>query len=183
MFTRKFNLGQNIAKKNINFVNGVTLMKIKGLIFEDIINYKKISLTVLMPKCDFKCDRECGCQVCQNSPLAKQEDYEIDVDEIINKYYLENPIVEALVFQGLEPLDSFDDLEHFIYEFRIYSSDDVVIYTGYNEDEIKDKIQFLKDIPNITVKFGRFIPNQESKFDEVLGVTLASPNQYAVKIS
>lgn len=158
-------------------------MKIKGIMFEDTINYKKISLTVMMPKCDFKCDRECGFPVCQNSPLAHQEDYEVDADEIINNYYLNNPLVEALVFQGLEPFDSLDDLEHFIYTFRIYSSDDIVIYTGYTEDEIKNEVELLKAVPNIIIKFGRFIPNQESVYDEVIGVTLASSNQYAKKIS
>ena len=158
-------------------------MKVKGITFEDTVNYKKISLTIMMPKCTFKCDHECGRPVCQNSPLANQEDYEIDPDEILHNYYFNNPLVEALVFQGLEPFDSFNDLEHFIYTFRIFSDDDVVIYTGYNEDEIEDEINSLKVIPNIIIKFGRFIPNQESIYDEVLGVKLASPNQYAKKIS
>lgn len=158
-------------------------MKIKGLIFEDTVNYKKISLTVMMPKCTFKCDKECGYPVCQNSPLANQEDYEINVDEIIKNYYIDNPIVEALVFQGLEPFDTFYDLVWFISVFRLYSSDDVVIYTGYNEDEISVEINQLKQFKNVIVKFGRFIPNQESIYDEVLGVKLASPNQYAKKIS
>lgn len=158
-------------------------MKIKGIVFEDIVNYKKISLTIMMPKCTFKCDKECGFPVCQNSPLAHQEDYEVDIDEIISNYYLNNPLVEALIFQGLEPFDSLDDLEHFIYTFRIYSDDDIVIYTGYTEDEIKNEVELLKAVPNIIIKFGRFIPNQESIYDEVLGVKLASPNQYAKKIS
>jgi hypothetical protein len=41
----------------------------------------------------------------------------------------------------------------------------------------------LQKYPNIIVKFGRFIPDAESKFDEVLGITLASYNQFAIKIS
>lgn len=36
---------------------------------------------------------------------------------------------------------------------------------------------------NIIVKFGRFIPNQHPHYDEVLGINLASDNQYAEKIS
>ena len=36
---------------------------------------------------------------------------------------------------------------------------------------------------NIIIKFGRFIPNREPHFDEVLGVNLASNNQYAKRIS
>ena len=41
----------------------------------------------------------------------------------------------------------------------------------------------LKQYDNIIIKFGRFIPNQEKHYDEVLGVELASPNQYARRIS
>ena len=34
---------------------------------------------------------------------------------------------------------------------------------------------------NIIIKFGRYIPNQGTHFDKVLGVKLASDNQYALK--
>ena len=47
-------------------------MKIKGIIFEDTVNYCKISLTIMMPVCSFKCDKECGQQVCQNSTLDNE---------------------------------------------------------------------------------------------------------------
>ena len=40
----------------------------------------------------------------------------------------------------------------------------------------------LKKYKNIIVKFGRFIPNQEKQYDEVLGVYLASNNQYGEKL-
>ena len=63
-------------------------------------------------------------------------------------------------------------------------------YIGYTEDELQDrddfqedKILWLQQYKNIVIKFGRFIPNQEHHFDEVLGVELASPNQYARRIS
>ena len=35
---------------------------------------------------------------------------------------------------------------------------------------------------NIIIKFGRFIPNRPSRYDEVLGVELASDNQFAKRI-
>ena len=35
---------------------------------------------------------------------------------------------------------------------------------------------------NIIIKFGRYIPNQKPHYDEVLGVNLASDNQYAERI-
>lgn len=61
--------------------------------------------------------------------------------------------------------------------------DDVVIYTGYYPHELEVEIQQLKKFKNIVVKFGRYLLNSTPKYDEVLGVTLASDNQYAVRIS
>lgn len=153
-------------------------MKIKGLIFEDFVNYKKVSMTIMFPHCTFKC----GAEYCQNSPLAKSKTYDIDIDETIEKY-LNNPITEAVVMQGLEPFDSWSDLLLFIEKFREKSQDDIVIYTGYNKEEIANEINILKRFPNIIVKTGRYIPNQEKHYDEVLGVELASPNQRAERIS
>ena len=40
----------------------------------------------------------------------------------------------------------------------------------------------LKDFENVIIKFGRYIPNDENKFDEILGVKLASKNQYAMRL-
>ena len=52
-----------------------------------------------------------------------------------------------------------------------------------NPEEIIDQVEKLMDFKNIIIKFGRYIPDRPSKFDEVLGVTLASDNQYAERIS
>lgn len=68
-------------------------------------------------------------------------------------------------------------MKAFIEEFRKLSNDDVVVYTGFDKDEIIDKVVELSQYRNIVIKFGRYVPNQKSKYDEVLGVTLASPNQ------
>lgn len=154
-------------------------MILKGVIFEDFVNYRKPSMVLEFPICkNFKCDKECGEQVCQNSLLAQSPNIEIYPISLIKKY-LNNPISEAIVCQGLEPFDSWPDLIDFLYYFRQYSQDDFVIYTGYTEKEIQDKIDTLKNFKNVIIKFGRYIPNQPKHFDEVLGVSLASPNQYA----
>ncbi len=67
------------------------------------------------------------------------------------------------------------------------NNDDIVIYTGYTEEEVvtnfKNYFLLLQKYPNIIIKFGRFIPDQKAHFDEVLGVNLRSNNQYAKKIS
>ena len=159
-------------------------MLIKGIIDCDLVNYKKPCLTIEMPKCNFKCDKECGMQVCQNSNLASAPTINIPRHKILS-YYTLNPITKALCFQGLEPFDTFDDMFKLIVDFRrtLWINDDIVIYTGYNENEIQKEINKLKQFKNIIIKFGRFIPNQKKKYDEVLGVTLSSDNQYAEVIS
>lgn len=159
-------------------------MRVKGIIDTDFVNYKFPCMTIESPYCDFKCDRECGRPVCQNSLLATAPVYDYSNDSII-KLYQNNTIARALVFQGLEPFDTFDDLRDFIFEFRnCYSiKDDIVIYTGYNKDEIENELIQLKQFPNIIIKFGRYVPNCEAHFDEVLEIKLASPNQYAERIS
>lgn len=156
-------------------------MLIKNLIDEDFVNYKKPSMFIAFPYCSFKCCKEAGCSVCQNSQLAHEPNIEVQIDNILNRY-INSPITSAIVCGGLEPLDSWEDLQAFICYVRHYIPDDIVIYTGYKEEEIKDKIDWLSLYENIIVKFGRFIPNQEGHYDEVLGVTLASPNQYAKQI-
>ena len=153
-------------------------MKIKGLISEDFVNYKKPAMTIMFPRCTFKC----GEGYCQNSPLVKAENIELDVSDIVARY-LNNPITESVVMQGLEPFDSWDDLIELVDCLRRSTNDDIVIYTGYNKEEIINKVCLLSNYKNIIIKYGRYIPNQEKHYDEVLGVYLASSNQGAEKIS
>lgn len=153
-------------------------MKLKTVIEEDFSNYKKPSMLLCFPSCTFKCDLECGEHVCQNSEWAKQEDMDFNPMLLVNKY-MKNPITSALVCGGLEPMDSFEDLKTICRKFREYTKDDIVIYTGYMECEIYDEINELREFAPVIVKFGRYIPYQDGYFDEVLGVDLASHNQYA----
>lgn len=157
-------------------------MKIKYIIDEDIVNYKKLSMVIGFPYCSFKCETECGVKCCQNSSLVKMPSVEISAERVVDRY-LNNPITSSVVFGGMEPLDSWEDLLELITALREKTNDNVIIYTGYYECEIRDKINVLKQFPNIIIKFGRFIPDQPSHYDEVLGVHLASPNQHAKKIS
>ena len=157
-------------------------MLIKSIIDEDFVNYKKASMYIAFPHCTFKCERECGIKCCQNSPLALAKDIDVSFESLV-KRYIENPITHAIVLAGLEPLDSFDDVLELVKLFREKTDDDIVIYTGYNENEVLKHIYILSDYKNIIMKFGRYKPNDTSRFDEVLGVNLASSNQYAKKIS
>lgn len=157
-------------------------MLIKGIIDEDFINYKKPCMVIEFPYCSFKCDKECGKQVCQNGALANSPNINIERMDLIDRY-LKNDITQSIVMQGLEPFDSWDDLITLIFLFRCYTNDDIVIYTGYNESEICEQVERLQYFNNIIIKFGRYVPNQQAHYDDTLGVNLASNNQYAIKIS
>lgn len=154
-------------------------MFVKTIVDEDFSNYKEPSMFIGTCYCDFKCCKEAGVSesVCQNSELASFENIEISTDEIYQRY-IENPITSAIVLGGLEPLDQFDDIYELISCFRKRGCSDVfVIYTGYEPSEINNELSKLCVLGNIVMKFGRFVPNSSSRYDDVLGVTLASDNQ------
>ena len=158
-------------------------MIVKEIRDEDFTSYKKPSMVIGFPSCTFKCERECGQKICQNSTLATAPDIEISVDNIVGRY-LQNPITKAIIFGGLEPMDSWCDMVNLIDEFRKHTEDEIVIYTGYKMDEICKKTYWLGNkYKNIIFKIGRFIPNQQPRYDEILGINLASNNQYAEVIS
>ncbi len=157
---------------------------IKTIVDENFQDYKKASMFIAFPKCDFKCFRELGLDAskCQNYEISKMKDIRVDVSEIFERY-TSNPITSAVVLGGLEPFKSFDEVYSLISYFRTNGcDDDFVIYTGYYPDEIKEHINKLREFENIIVKFGRFIPDSVCKFDNLLGVNLASSNQYALNI-
>ena len=157
-------------------------MIIKQLLDEDFVNYKHPSMFIGFPSCTFKCERECGEHCCQNSALAQADSKDVPAEVLVERY-IKNPITQAVVCGGLEPIDSWRDLKNFISLLRAKTSDDIIIYTGYEEKEIENQLQYLRAYRNIIVKFGRFIPNRQSHYDDVLGVRLASENQYARRIS
>ena len=160
-------------------------MKIKGLIDEDFTNYKKSSMFIATCYCNWKCCIEQGLDksICQNSEIAKQKNIEISADEIFSRYN-SNPITNALVIGGLEPFLQFEEVYELIKCFRDNKCvDDFIIYTGYYDYEISDKINKLKQFQNIIIKYGRFMPNHQPHYDEVLGINLISNNQYAERIS
>lgn len=160
-------------------------MKIKGLKDEDFVNYKKPSMFISTAICDWKCciEQNLNISVCQNSELAKADTIDYPIEKIFDRY-ITNPITSAVVIGGLEPFLQFGDVFALIKHFRSNEcNDDFVIYTGYYPYEIEREISQLKYFPNIIVKYGRFIPNGNEHFDEVLGINLISNNQYAERIS
>jgi hypothetical protein len=160
-------------------------MKLKGIIDCDFTNYKEPVLTLEFPKCDFKCDKLNGCQVCQNSHLAAEPDIDVSYEKIW-ELYQSNPLTKGFCFQGLEPFDSPNELNEIIHFIRDEKkcNDPIIIYTGYGRGEAFLIEYTLRHIfTNIIVKWGRFLLGYKPHYDEVLGVNLASNNQYAEKVS
>jgi len=160
-------------------------MKLKNISHEDFVNYRLPSMMLASCSCTWKCPIEQGLpvSVCQNSEVANQPTMDIPLDRIVAEYKA-NPITQAIVIGGLEPMLQFSELIDLIQCLRSSGiNDDVVIYTGYREDELTSEIAALKRYPNIVVKFGRYIPGHTPHYDPVLGVELASDDQYAVRIS
>ena len=148
---------------------------------EDFINYKEPTFNIALGvSCTFKC----GKNLCQNSELAKTKHIKCNIDDII-KRYLNQDISNTITLQGLEVLDNINQLLWFLYYFRQVCNDYIIIWTGYTKEECDDFIYLVDKLgyKNIIIKFGRYIPNDKPHYDEVLGINLASKNQYAEKIS
>ena len=161
-------------------------MRVKTILDEDFINYKEPCMFIGCISCGGKCakDGNFPIEVCQNDIWRKAKIIDIDDDKII-KRYLSNDITKSIVFGLLEPLEQFDEIVLFIKKLRInYNCNDpIIIYTGYNKNEIQSQINILKQYKNIIIKFGRFQLNHKKHYDDILGIRLASNNQYAEKIS
>ena len=156
-------------------------MRIKGLVDEDFVNFKLPSMFIASPYCTFKCEKESGVSCCQNGEIANQPTIDIDTDTLI-KRYLSNPISRVIVFGGLEPFETSLDLIEFISKLRhVYHCDDtIVIYTGFDKDEIEYELVPLRALRPIIIKYGRVIPDQPHHKDELLGVELASDSENIV---
>lgn len=161
-------------------------MRVLKIVDEDFNNYQKSSMFICTISCNGKCCIEANIPicVCHNDKWRNENPIKIPDDEIYERYK-ENNITNAIVFGGLEPFEQFDEMKNLIDTFRnkYGCDDDIVIYTGYNPDEIQNQVSKLKEYKNIIIKYGRYVPGYESKYNDILGVSLASPNQFAERIS
>lgn len=163
-------------------MNSIRLRDIVDECFQD---YYKPAMLLATTTCNWKCLVEQGLStsLCQNMPLCENPIIEVSYEEIARRY-LVNPITRALVVGGLEPMLQQDEVFGLIQYLRGHGiTDDIVIYTGYYPDEIAEIVEKLRELPNIIVKFGRYMPMHNPHFDQTLGVKLVSDNQYAIRIS
>ena len=157
-------------------------MIVKRIESEWFQDYRLPSMLVAFPHCSFKCEKENEGCCCQNSALATAPNIDVSIDAIVETY-MNDHITSAIIMGGLEPFDSWEDLYSLIKAFRERTNDTIVIYTGYYPNEVREYASKLRELNNIVVKWGRFVPYQNKHWDNILGVKLASDNQYAERIS
>lgn len=165
-------------------------MRVKDIIDEDFQDYYKPAMFICARSCTMKCNAKAGREVCQNASLLSQDTINISDNHIV-KRYLENNLTSAIVVGGLEPLDQPEELAKFADALNHHNiHDDLVIYTGYSEDEIRESdilssalssvVDKCRLTRNLVVKYGGFVSGCAPHFDAVLKVNLASDNQYAI---
>lgn len=160
-------------------------MKVLKIVDERLSDYRMPMLMLVATSCDWKCSKDAHfpATLCQNHQWKDVEAFDVTPQNVYAAF-VKNPITCGLLFGGLEPFLQFDEMLDVIRYFRQQTiAAPIVIYTGYREDEVADKIAILSNFQNLIVKFGRFIPRQVPHMDPVLGVKLASDNQYAKIIS
>lgn len=164
------------------------IIALHGYLEEDLQDYRKASMFLAFPTCSFKCAKDLNVrpeEICQNYFNINSQVYEYDLEDLW-QIYINNPITESFVLGGLEPFDSFYDLKLFLNFIRNdkLCKDDIVVYTGYYPQEIEEKLYFIKEnYNNIYIKFGRYKPNQERHYDNILGISLANKEQFGLRLS
>ena len=96
-------------------------MVIKGLVDVDFIQYKEPSMFIIFPYCDFKCDKEAGCSICQNSGLANEPNIDIDIKEIVSA-----EIKSKVRIKGYQSDSGINYIEPTSYSVRFTLSDGYV---------------------------------------------------------
>lgn len=165
-----------------------TTIKLIDVKTDNIVDYKETSILLVFPYCSGKCGPKCH----NYKLIGTTKINEYKIEDIVNLYNKLNTH-RSIVCAGLEPFDSFEDLTNIVKYFSNCNKDcDIVIYTGYTEEEIKYSVKLLNDIFNknlnksfkksLIIKFGRYVFDAENSYkyySDILGVELASNNQYA----
>lgn len=184
-YCKEHNIPLIEIKYNQDFnIEDLLLYRTKAIKDEVFQDYKKSSMLISNTTCNFKCDKINGCKVCQNSELVKGKTFILSFKDIIERYK-NNPITSAVIFGGLEQFDEFSQMSLLINVLRNRYNilDDIIIYTGYTKEQVINQINYLQKFKNIIIKFNPYLMNRKKRFDELLGVTLSSDNQYSERIS
>lgn len=167
----------NVGKLSYTEYTGIRL-KDAVEVFQD---YKKSAILFSTCYCNWKCCHEAGIpeSVCQNQKVAQQREVYLPFESVLKK--VNQSFTDAVIFGGLEPMLQADEVVQCIQYLRQHGvKKDIVVYTGYYVEEIDEETLAYLAMNDVILKCGRYIPDRKPKFDAVLGITLASDNQYGV---
>ena len=107
-----------------------------------------------------------GCSIKCKGCMSKytwefNEKYKKDVDEVIKE--ITSYPVKRITISGGEPFDQPKGLKYLLKELKEKGFEDILVYTGYEYDEIKDKYKDIFQYIDVLIT-GRFIEGLESDY-------------------
>lgn len=166
---------------DVGRMSGIVRTTIGVLDYAEVFqDYKDSAILFSAIDCDWKCCREYGQSICQNQKMHGQREVILPFSRVLETIC--NSYTDAVIFGGLEPMLQADELVQCIEYLRQQGmSRPIIIYTGYYPHEINTDTLIRLANCHVIMKFGRYDPSYEPKFDDILGITLASGNQFSVQ--
>ena len=107
-----------------------------------------------------------GCSIKCKGCMSKytwefKEDYKVDIDNVLNEV-LSYPS-KRITISGGEPFDQPVALEYILKKLKSEGFEDILVYTGYEFEEIKEKYKDIIKYIDVLIS-GRFIEGLESQY-------------------
>ena len=148
-------------------------MRHKGVIFDCKDHPDGLATMIVADNCTY------GCKNCINKHLKGAASQSADYIGTFIEQVLDRSLTNLLVLGGLEWTEQIFDLYRVLYVCEMCGAN-VILYTHYTEDELKEKFPKLLEYP-IYIKYGAYIEELKSSTHFSYGIPLASTNQYIKK--
>ncbi|RUM60821.1 MAG: radical SAM protein [Persephonella sp.] len=107
-----------------------------------------------------------GCSIRCKGCMSKytwefDEKYKTDVEDVLKEIFSFN--VKKITISGGEPFDQSEALEYILKKLKKNNFNDILVYTGYEYDELIKKYKNILDYIDVLIA-GRFIEGLESKY-------------------
>ncbi len=107
-----------------------------------------------------------GCSIRCKGCMSKytwnfDEKYKTNVEDVLKEIFSFN--VKKITISGGEPFDQSEALEYILKKLKENNFDDILVYTGYEYDELAKKYKNILDYIDVLIA-GRFIEGLESNY-------------------
>ena len=107
-----------------------------------------------------------GCSIRCKGCMSKytwdfDEKYKTNVEDVLKEIFSFN--VKKITISGGEPFDQSEALEYILKKLKENNFDDILVYTGYEYDELTKKYKNILDYIDVLIA-GRFIEGLESNY-------------------